>query len=173
MLVPAACYKEEIEKKFAELAYTEKLMWYDGCIENYRHELPEGEDRYQFAIVEDGQLFGYISFRVDWYCSQAFNFGLMSFGGEYYHAEPYFRYISGKAVVFKAIREVIRMLESFNLHRIDFRCVGGNPAEIRYTGIISMFHKDFKIRKVAFKDNIKDRQGNYHDTIMFELIRKD
>lgn len=172
MLVPAACYKEEIEKKFAELAYTEKLMWYDGCIENYRHELPDGEDRYQFAIVEGGKLFGYVSFRVDWYCSQAFNFGLMSFGGEYY-SEQYNKYISGKVVVFKAIREIIRMIESFNLHRIDFRCVGGNPAELNYTGIASMYHRKYFVRKVTFKDNIKDRQGNYHDTLMFEMIKKD
>lgn len=172
MLVPAMCYKDEIEKAYTRLAYTQKLMWYDGCIENFKHELTEEDGKYQFAIVESGQVIGYISFRVDWYCSMAFNFGLMSFMDIYFD-NPSQEYKSSKPIVFKAIREVIRMIEGFNLHRIDFRCVSGNPAELKYTGIVSMYHKDFKIRKVAFKDNIKDRQGNYHDTLMFELIRKE
>ena len=50
MLVPAMCYKEEIERAVARLAYTDKLMWYDGCIENFRHELTDESDKYHFAI---------------------------------------------------------------------------------------------------------------------------
>ena len=171
MIVPAYPYKDQIEQGFARLAYTEKLLWYDGCIENFRHELPDGEDRYQFAIVESGQVIGFICFRVDWYCSQAFNFGLMSFMDSYFD-NPTQEYKDSKPVMFEAIRKVIRLVDSFNLHRIDFRCVSGNTAEKRYDGIVKLFDMDYRIRKVAFKDNIRDRQGNYHDTIMYELIRR-
>lgn len=173
MLVPATCYKEEIEKAYARLAYTDKLMWYDGCIENFRHELTDDSDKYHFAIVENNTLLGYVSFRVDWYCSMAYNFGLMSFTDTYADDNDFYGYKSTKPVIFKAIREVIRMVKSFNLHRIDFRCVSGNPAEKNYAGIVSMFTREYNVRRVAFKDNMKDRHGNYHDTIMFEMIKKE
>lgn len=172
MLVPASCYKEEIEKAFAKLAYTDKLMWYDGCIDNFRHELTDESDKYHFAIVENGRLLGYVSFRVDWYCSMAYNFGLMSFVDTYADDNDFYGYKSTKPAIFKAIREVMRMVKSFDLHRIDWRCVSGNPAEKNYAGIASMLTREYHVRKVAFKDNMKDRHGNYHDTIMFELIKK-
>ena len=173
MLVPAACYKEEIEKAYARLAYTEKLMWYDGCIDNFRHELTDESDKYHFAIVENNTLLGYISFRVDWYCSMAYNFGLMSFIDEYADDNDFYGCKSTKPAIFKAIREVIRMVESFNLHRIDWRCVGGNPAERGYLGILKHFEDKYDIARGVFRDNMKDRYGNYHDTIMFEMIKKD
>ena len=173
MLVPAACYKEEIEKAYARLAYTEKLMWYDGCIDNFRHELTDESDKYHFAIVENNTLLGYISFRVDWYCSMAYNFGLMSFIDEYADDNDFYGCKSTKPAIFKAIREVIRMVESFNLHRIDWRCVSGNPAERGYLGILKHFEDKYDIARGVFRDNMKDRHGNYHDTIMFEMIKKD
>jgi len=172
MLVPAMCYKEEIEKAYTSLAYSEKLLWFDGSIDNFRHEVTEEADKYSFAIVESGQVIGYISFRVDWYCSMAYNFGLMSFMDIYFDNTSQ-EYKSTKPIVFKAIREVTRMIESFNLHRIDFRCVGGNPAEDGYIGILSHFDDRYSIVRGVFRDNIRDRQGNYHDTIMFEMIKKD
>lgn len=173
MLVPAACYKEEIEKAYARLAYTDKLMWYDGCIDNFRHELTDESDKYHFAIVENGRLLGYVSFRVDWYCSMAYNFGLMSFIDGYEDDNDFYGYKSTKPAIFKAIREVIRMVEGFNLHRIDWRCVGGNPAERGYLGILKLFEDKYDIARGVFRDNMKDRHGNYHDTIMFEMIKKD
>ena len=173
MLVPASCYKEEIEKAYARLAYTDKLMWYDGCIDNFRHELTDESDKYHFAIVENNTLLGYISFRVDWYCSMAYNFGLMSFIDEYTDDNDFYGCKSTKPVIFKAIREVIRMVESFNLHRIDWRCVSGNPAERGYLGILKHFEDKYDIARGVFRDNMKDRHGNYHDTIMFEMIKKD
>lgn len=172
MICPAYMYKDEIEKRFAALAYTEKLMWYDGCIENFHHELTEEEDKFQLAIIESGQAIGYISFRVDWYGSMAYNFGLMSFMDIYFD-NPSQEYKSTKPVIFTAVRKVMRMIESFNLHRIDWRCVSGNPAERGYCGILAMLTDKYDIQTVHFRDNIRDRQGKYHDTIMYELIRKE
>lgn len=172
MLIPASCYKEEIEKAFAKLAYTDKLMWYDGCIDNFRHELTDESDKYHFAIVENNTLLGYISFRMDWYCSMAYNFGLMSFTDTYEDDNDFYGYKSTKPAIFKAIREVIRMVESFNPHRIDWRCVEGNPAARGYLGILKLFEDKYDIARGVFRDNMKDRHGNYHDTIMFEMIKK-
>ena len=103
----------------------------------------------------------------------AYNFGLMSFIDEYADDNDFYGCKSTKPAIFKAIREVIRMVESFNLHRIDWRCVGGNPAERGYLGILKHFEDKYDIARGVFRDNMKDRYGNYHDTIMFEMIKKD
>ena len=73
-----------------------------------------------------------------------------------------------------AIREVIRMIESFNLHRIDFRCVSGNPALEKYDKLMAriIMQGKYHVESGAFHDNIRDMQGNYHDTICYELIRR-
>lgn len=173
MLVPAACYKEEIEKQLKAIQYTDKYLWYTGSIDNYDMEVKTEGDKFAFAIVEpfynqycktDYFLLGYVSFRVDWYCSMAYNFGLIRFEQ------------SKKAtkVMASAIREVIRMVDSFNLHRIDFRCVSGNPAETKYDGIVALLINQgkFDVETPIFRDNIKDTHGKYHDTICYELIRR-
>lgn len=173
MLVPAACYKEEIEKHFKAIQYTDKYLWYTGSIDNYDMEVKTEGDKFAFAIVEpffnqycktDYFLLGYVSFRVDWYCGMAYNFGLIRFEQ------------SKKAtkIMASAILEVIRMVDSFNLHRIDFRCVSGNPAETKYDGIVALLINQgkFDVETPIFRDNIKDTHGKYHDTICYELIRR-
>lgn len=169
MLVPAITYKEEIEREFQKIQYTDKYLWYTGSINNFDLEVKTEGDKFAFAIVDKSDelygdiVIGYISFRVDWYCSMAYNFSLIRFEN----------LPEATRIMASAIIEVIRMIESFNLHRIDFRCVSGNPAECGYDGIIERFHGQYKLRKIDFRDNIKDRQGNYHDTIVYELIRRE
>lgn len=171
MLQPAILYKEELSKAFNQHLYSDKYLWYTGSIENYEHEIKEEGDKFQYAIVESGQILGYFSFRVDWYCSCIFNFSLVRFL-DIYLDNPSQEYKNSQAVMFQAIREMIKIIKSFNMHRIDFRCVSGNPAENGYDGIIKRFQNDYDIRKVEFRDNIKDTHGDYHDTIMYELIKK-
>ena len=173
MLVPAIQYKDEIEKEFQRIQYSEKYLWYTGSIDNYDIEVKTEGDKFAFAIVEPFMsryckteyfLLGYISFRVDWYCLMAYNFSLIRFEN------------SPKAtgIMASAIREVMRMIESFNLHRIDFRCVSGNPAEEKYYKILIKVvgQRRYKLDELTFHDNIRDKQGNYHDTIVYELIRR-
>lgn len=171
MIQPAILWKDEISKAFNRKLYTQEHFWYDGGIDNYEQEIKEEANKYQFAIVVSGQLIGFISFRVDWYCSCAYNFGLIKFLPYYFDSSTY-DYKESTPKMVSAIREVIRMIEGFNLHRIDFRCVGGNPAEKGYDRILKRFQGKYDLRKVYFKDNIKDRQGKYHDTKMYELIRR-
>lgn len=168
MLVPAIQYKDEIEKEFQRIQYSEKYLWYTGSIDNYDIEVKTEGDKFSFAIVCQEHLIGYISFRVDWYCSMAYNFSLIRFSDAFVE-------IGGVATrtMASAIREVIRMIESFNLHRIDFRCVSGNPVWRKYEHLLLWFHRrDWIGNMIVFRDNIKDRQGYYHDTICYELIRR-
>lgn len=172
MIEPAILWKEELTKAFSRTLYTEKYLWYEGSIENYEREITEEADKFQFAIVESCQVIGFITFRVDWYCSCAYNFGLIKFLDIYFDNKTQ-EYKDSTPIMVNAIRAVIRMIQGFNLHRIDFRCVSGNPAEERYFKLLHLFSKDYYARPVRFIDNIRDRQGNYHDTIMYELVRRE
>ena len=184
MLRPASLYKEEIEKQFKAIQYTDKYLWYTGSIDNYDMEVKTEGDKFAFAIVFQEELIGYVSFRVDWYCSMAYNFSLIKFKDKVEDKEE-FVYVHGYSIgehpmipttkiMASAIREVIRMVDSFTLHRIDFRCVSGNPAEVKYESLLKRIDKQEKydIRYVKFTDNIKDTHGNYHYTICYELIRR-
>jgi len=180
MLVPAIQYKLEIEKEFQKIQYTDKYLWYTGSIDNYDIEVKTEGDKFAFAIVYQEELVGYISFRVDWYCSMAYNFGLIKFKSEVKDKEEvdnrgYPVIVNTSRIMFIAIWEVIRMIESFKLHRIDFRCISGNPAEEKYYKILMNIVKQrrYKFDEMIFHDNIRDRQGDYHDTICYELIRRE
>ena len=173
MLVPAITYKESIEKQFRLLSYSDRLLLYTGSIENYDWEIKTDVDKYDFAIVHSGQVVGYISFRVDWYCSCAYNFGLMKFLNTYFDNTTQ-EYKSSAPLIISAVREVVQMIKRFNLHRIDFRCVSGNPAMRGYMGILKQVQKQgYSIRTVDFIDNIRDRDGQYRNTTMFELIKRE
>lgn len=187
MLVPAIQYKETIDQEFQKIQYSEKYLWYTGSIDNYDIEVKTEGDKFAFAIVCQGHLIGYISFRVDWYCSMAYNFSLIKFKdkiadeaeNEYMQGRENINLpiggftIDTRPIMASAIREVIRMIESFNLHRIDFRCVSGNPAEFKYDQILHCVTRKYHPTKLRFTDNIKDKQGNYRDTICYELIRRE
>lgn len=180
MLVPAIQYKLEIEKEFQKIQYTDKYLWYTGSIDNYDLEVKTEGDKFAFAIVYQEELVGYISFRVDWYCSMAYNFSLIKFKSEVKDKEDVDNQgcpviVNTSRIMFIAIWEVIRMIESFNLHRIDFRCVDSNPARIHYSRISRKIREQGKydFNLIVFTDNIRDRQGNYHDTIVYELIRRE
>lgn len=178
MLVPAIQYKDEIEKEFQRIQYSEKYLWYTGSIDNYDIEVKTEGDKFAFAIICQEHLIGYISFRVDWYCSMAYNFSLIKFkdikGRGRMICKDVFKVADKSTLVMaSALREVIRMIESFKLHRIDFRCVSGNPVWRKYDHLLLWFHRrDWIGNMIVFRDNIKDRQGYYHDTIVYELIRR-
>ena len=174
MVVPAIQYKEEIEHEFKKIQYSDKYLWYTGAIDNYDIEVKTEGDKFAFAIVDKSDdlygniVIGYISFRVDWYCSMAYNFSLIKF--DITENSP-----CSTMIMADAIREVIRMVESFNLRRIDFRCVSGNPAEEKYYKIVMKIVKQrrYKFDEMIFHDNIRDYRGKYHDTICYELIRQE
>jgi len=185
MLVPAITHKETIEREFKKIQYTDKYLWYTGSIDNYDLEVKTEGDKFAFAIISPmNELVGYVSFRVDWYCSMAYNFSLIKFkdkiADEVKNKFSVNRpiggwYIDTKLIIASAILEVMRMVESFNLHRIDFRCVSGNPAEQKYDKIVDKIVDKgvYECYVPTFIDNIRDRQGNYHDTIVYELIRRE
>ncbi len=156
MLVPAILYKEQITKNMQKYFYTTDMMYETGCIENWTptiFDCPSGS-QFQYAIVDKNKkLIGYLGYSVDWYSSKAYNFGLFSFDRG--------NILIGKDI-FNKLKELIN-----TLHRIEWRAVSGNPACKVYDNFI----KRYNGKKHILKDSIKDKNGNYHDDIIYEIVK--
>ena len=157
MLVPAILYNEEIINGMQKYFYTDDMMYETGCMDNWIPNIVECPESYQFqyAIVDSYEkLIGYLGYAVDWYSSKAYNFGLFSFD----RGNP----LVGKEV-FNKLEELVS-----TLHRVEWRAVSGNPACRGYDRFIERYNGN----KHILKDAIKDRNGNYHDDIIYEIINK-
>ena len=135
--------------------YTDDMMFETGCMDNWTPnitECPEGS-QFQYAIVDSNEkLIGYLGYAVDWYSSKAYNFGLFSFD----RGNP----LVGKDV-FNKLEELVN-----TLHRVEWSAVGGNPACRGYDNFIKRHNGN----KHILKDCIRDRNGNYHDDIIYEIV---
>ena len=154
MLVPAILYKDEIIKCMQKYFYTDDMMYAAGCMENWVPNIVESPEEgcYQWAMVDSNdKLIGFLVYRVDFYISKAYNFGLFSFD----RGNP----LVGKDV-FNKLEELVS-----TLHRVEWRAVGGNPACRGYDNFIKRHNGN----KHILKDSIKDRNGNYHDNIIYEI----
>ena len=149
--------KDEILKEFQKLHYTDDLMYEVGGCDNYMPQILEEprKENYQYAIVNsDAKLIGYVSYEIDWYSSQAYRFGLMSFD-------------RGNVLVGKELFNILsHLINDLNLHRIEWCVVSGNPAERSY----DKFCKKYNGQKMTFRDYFKDRKGKYHDSKVYEII---
>lgn len=156
MLVPAILYKDQIQKEFQKYYYTTDMMYETGCLDNWNPNICENPDEqtYQYAIVgNDNKLIGFLGFRIDRYCSRAYNFGLFSFD-------------RGNVLIG---REIFHKLEELvnRFHRVEWRAVSGNPACRSYDRFIEKYNGN----KHILRDAIRDKSGNYHDDIIYEIVR--
>ena len=156
MLVPAILYKQEIIKEFQKYYYTTDMLYETGCLGNWSPDISEcpNASQFQFAIVNGKKLIGYLEYTIDWYASKACNFGLFSFDRG--------NILVGKDV-FDKLEELVK-----NFHRVEWRAVGGNPACRGYDNFI----KRHNGTKHILKDSIKDKDGNYRDDIIYEIVKE-
>ena len=156
MLVPAVLYKDEIYKRFLEYNYSDDMIYYAGYLGSSLPNLDEECDGslYQYAIVENGRLIGYFSYRIDWYASCVYNFGLFAFDR------------NNKILGIDVIRELKKIINDYHIHRLEWRMIGGNTVEKHYDN----FCKKYNGRKIILKDVVKDRCGKYHDDVIYEII---
>lgn len=158
MLIPAICYKEEIEKALGEYFYTNDMIYYTGWIKSHLIKVADEckEGNYQYAVVDnDKKLIGYIAYYVDYYSDSAYSFGAFSFD----RGHP----IMGK--------EMFNLLEKLvnTKHRVEFRAISGNPAIKGYDKFYNR-HCDIG-RVITLKDVFKDVDGKYHDEYIYEFVR--
>lgn len=157
MIIPACLRKQEIEQKFKERFYTEDMLYENGYLGNWCPDISDepGEGHYQYAVVNsEGKLIGYIQYRVDFYSSGAYNFGIISFD----KGNP----LMGRAV----IETMNKLINVYKLHRIEWRMVSGNPVQKSY----DKFCKIYGGTRTILHDTFKDETGNYRDSYIYEII---
>ena len=156
MLKPALLYKEEIQREFSNYIYDEDMFLYTGSLGFYtpNFENNDGGTLYQYAIVNNEKVIGYFTYHVDWYTSCANNFGLFSFDR------------GDKTVGIDVYREIRKLIRNYKIHRIEWRMISGNPVEKNY----DKFCKRYNGSKHILKDALRDKQGNYHDDVIYEII---
>lgn len=159
MLIPAILKKNDILESFKRYYYSDDMMYETGCLGNWIPNIQEETEsgRFQYAIVDtNDKLIGYLDYSIDWYSSCAHRFGLFSFD-------------RGNPIIGKDLfEEMDKLINQYKLHRIEWRMIGGNPVERGY----DRFCKRFNGTKHILKDVVKDRHGNYHDDIIYEIINE-
>lgn len=156
MLVPAICYKDEIERLFAREIYTDKYFYYSGYA--HSHELPNisaKDYEYQYAIVTSAdKLIGYLAYRVDTSSNCAYNFGLYSFD----KGNP----LIGKDL-FGKMEELVKQY-----HRVEWKMISGNPVQRHYDRFCVKHHGNI----VVLHDVCKDSKGKWHDEHIYEIVNE-
>ena len=59
-----------------------------------------------------------------------------------------------------------KIIKEYNVHRISWRMVSGNPVERHY----DRFCDKYGGKKFVLTDAIRDRSGNYHNDVIYEII---
>lgn len=157
MLKPAILYRDEILTKLMENNYTDNMMFYSGWIGNSLPNIEEsnGGTLYQYAIVDKGnKLIGYFTYQIDWYNSCVSNFGLFAFDK------------NNTTIGFDVYKELKKIINDYHIHRMEWRMIGGNPVEKHYDN----YCKHYNGKKFVFTDFFKDRCGEYHNEVVYEII---
>lgn len=165
MLVPAMYYKDELETLFKMNQYSEAMIFYNGCIENYEWTMKEEDGRYQYAIVnqEDNVVVGYISYRVDYYAHQVCNFGLICLNQNSKY----------KMTMALGIAKIVEEILSMKPRRIEFRYVADNKAGKGYQKIIKSVAGEYHKNLLQLTGYMRDKYGEYHNLVICELINND
>ena len=156
MLVPAILYKDEIQRNFEKYKYKNDMMYYSGwlgdSIPNFEDESDYGKVKY--AIIDGCKLIGYFEYNVDWYASCVDCFALFSFERR------------NKIIGLDVHRELKKIIEEYNIHRISWRMIGGNPVEKHYDNFCNKYNG----KKFVLTDAIRDRNGEYHNDVIYEIL---
>ncbi len=158
MLVSALAYKAEIEELFAKNMYSDSLgLYYGDFYNNYIPEICREyvEGHFEYAIINSKEeIIGYFNYDIDFCNDCVYNFGLYSF-----HKGSY---TVGKDIY----TEMMKLFKRH--HRIEWRMIDCNPAQRSY----DKFCQKHGGRKIELRDTVIDKNGNYHNSYIYEIIRK-
>lgn len=153
MLEPAILWKEAIGRQFKELYYSEEMMYLAGREPWIPNVDDDSEGTFAWAIVnKEDDLIGYFCYRIKYFESTACDFSVISFD----KGNP----IIGKDV-FEKMEELV---EEF--HRVEWTMISGNPVERHY----DKFLERHGGRKLVLWDEFRDRNGEFHNQIIYEIV---
>ena len=154
MLAPAIKYKEKLEAMFTDIIYSEDYLYYHGYA--HEHELPKiglEYGAYQYAIIDNAEIVGFLAYRIDTSTDSVFNFGLISFQK------------GNLTVVSDTLHQFKKLVRDHN--RVEWRCVGGNPASKLYDKIC----KKYGGRRIVMHQAGTDLKGNIVDSYIYEILK--
>lgn len=155
MLIPAIAKKEELEMLFAYHLYDDDMFLYNGF--PYCNQIPDlqpAEQTYKWAIINNkNEIVGYFTYHIDTYSDAVNWFGLYSFKKD----------ATIGIDVYREIKKLVR-----HHRRIEWGMIGGNPVQKHY----DRFIQHFGGRKVVLEEAVKDRNGIYHDSYIYEILCK-
>ena len=187
MLKPAMLYKDELEKKFAEVMYDDDYFLYMGYA--HGHELPKIEPRdnvYQWAIVKEQPIDTkpdptFITpFSGSWTLASthiSYNSVIKHevIGYFAYQIQPetdtvlnfgLYSFDRGNPIIGKDIfTKMKELVEKYR--RLEWRVIGGNPV-IRHYDKFCYLNGG---KRVTLHNVAKDPNGTYRDEHIYEIVR--
>ncbi len=79
MIKPAQLYAEELKRLYCETWYDSKYIYYHSYTGTQELQFSDNNyERHSFAILENNEVIGYISYRLNWASKVTYNFGIIS-----------------------------------------------------------------------------------------------
>ena len=158
MIKPAQLYTEELKRLYCETWYDPKYIYYHSDIGTQELQFSDNNyERHSFAILENNEVVGYISYRLNWAAKVTYNFGIISFKQSL---------VFGKDLM-KIIDDIFM---KYKMNKMEFFAFSDNPVIKHYYNFINRFGG----REVGIlKESVLLMDGKLHDSVMFELFAKD
>ena len=159
MLDNARKYTAEVKAKFMDVWYDEKYKYY-FCDWHNAHEMDDNDwtHMYFVSMDKDGNVLGYISYSIERVSGYAHRFGVINFSDD-------------KITFGMDLRQVIDdIFCKFNLQRMEFDVVCGNPVEKSYDKMVAKHGGrviGVKRRATTLMDN------KLYDSKSYEILRED
>ena len=129
MLDLAYKYENEIKEKFMNTWYDEKYKFYHASSYHSTYECPQDDwhSRHFVSLDDNRNVIGLISYEIDRVYEIANNFGAINF--------------TNNKILFG--RDLIQIIDDifckFNIRKMEFSCIVGNPIERSYDRMIKKF----------------------------------
>lgn len=157
MLCPAQAYREELKRKLILCWYNKKYDCYFSG--EYREfNVPESTDwRRDFVhLDESGNVDGYFAYSYNDKDKSLCNFGLVSFVQ------------NGFPLIKDVKKHIFKMFEN-GANRVEFWTFADNKACHLYNRLIRTYGGNI----VAHLHDTSYFNGKYHDTLIYEVLKKD
>lgn len=161
MLDNARKYIDVLKNKFLDIWYDNDYKYYFCNDYHNSIELPDNDFNEMHFVSLDSSynVIGYISYSVHRGTNSAYNLGIMNFSKDN-------KFIFGKDV-YKVIDDIFT---KFNMQRLEFSVVVGNPIEKSYDRMIEKYNgRIVGIRKRA----VKLADNKLYDEKIYELLNED
>lgn len=162
MLDLAYNHEEEIKKKMLDTWYDDKYKFYHASTYREKYELEKSDgdwnSRQFVSLNSKGEVIGLIGYGIERTTEIANGFGAINFS-------------DNKAVFGLDLAKVIDdIFCKFNLRKMEFSVVVGNPIEKSYDKIIAKYGG--RIIGIS-KQHLRLIDGEYYDEKIYEIFRED